>query len=182
MSAPQRQLKMRRPDLDRLPPLDMTAGYALRTWLPGDEQAWADIMNTGIGEGWTVELVQEKFTTRPSFIPDAVFFATYAGQPVGTATAWRVPETETQQGYVHMVCVLPEHRGHNLGYLTTLATLHWFKQHSFTYAILETDDFRLPAIKAYLRLGFAPVIEPGYDDMRQRWEKIMQEMSQTRNA
>ena len=182
MSAPKRQLKMRRPDLLDLPALVISPGYALRTWLPGDEQAWADIMNTGIGEGWTVDLVREKFSTLPQFTPDAVFFATRDGQPVGTATAWRVPESETRQGYVHMVCVLPEHRGHNLGYLTTLATLHWFKQHGFSHAILETDDFRLPAIKAYLRLGFAPVIEPGDDEMRQRWDRIMRALSQTSSA
>ncbi len=167
------QLQMLRPHLRDLPPLGIPAGYALRTWQAGDEQAWADIMNTGIGD-WTVDKVQQFFIGRPQFSPDAVFFAAQNGQPVGTAAAWRIPETETRRGYVHMVCVLPEHRGRNLGYLVTLATLHWFLQHGFVEALLETDDWRLPAIRSYLRLGFVPITED--DEMRARWRKVMAEL------
>jgi mycothiol synthase len=165
---------MLRPHLRDLPALAMPAGYTMRTWRPGDEQAWADIMNTGIGSDWTAEKVTQHFTSKPQFAPGAVFFAVRGDQPVGTAAAWRVPETETRRGYVHMVCVLPEHRGRNLGYLVTLATARWFQQHGFEEALLETDDWRVPAIRSYLRLGFAPVTDD--DEMRQRWRKVMAEL------
>ena len=174
-----RQLQMLRPDLERLPDQRIPAGYALRTWLPGDEQAWASIMNTGIGADWTAAKVAEQFSTRPQFTPDAVFFAILGGRPVGTAAAWRIPETETRQGYVHMVCVLPEHRGKGLGYLVTLATLHWFKQHGFASVLLETDDWRLAAIRVYLQLGFAPRFDTGDAEMAERWQKVMGMLSST---
>ena len=35
---------------------------------------------------------------------------------------------------------------------------------------LTTDDFRIPAIRAYLKMGFVPVISS--EDLRIRWEKI----------
>lgn len=167
------QLQMLRDDLENLPPLSLPDGYALRTWLPGDEQAWADIMNTGIGSDWTAGSVREKLCDRPQFIPDAVFFVTCAGQPVGSATAWRWPEDDYQRGYVHMVCVAPEHRGRNLGYLVTLATLHWFKAHGRSSARLETDDWRLAAVRSYLRLGFHPAYDAANAEMAGRWTSVM---------
>ena len=174
-----RQLQMLRSGLERLPDPLVPAGYALRTWLPGDEQAWANIMNSGIGADWTAAKVAELFSTRPQFSPHAVFFTTQAGQPVGTAAAWRLPETETRQGYVHMVCVLPQHRGKGLGYLVTLATLHWFKQHHFESVLLETDDWRLAAIRTYLQLGFTPRYDAGDAEMAERWQKVMGMLSST---
>jgi mycothiol synthase len=164
------QLRMIRPHLRDLPTVALVEGYALRTYQAGDEQAWGDIMNTGIGSEWTVEKVRQDLTQQPQFLADGLFFVTHAGQPVGSACAWRVPPEEMRQGYVHMVCVLPEHRGRELGYAVTLAVLHWFRQQGFESAVLQTDDWRLAAIKAYLRLGFEPEILN--DEMRQRWVAV----------
>jgi mycothiol synthase len=38
----------------------------------------------------------------------------------------------------------------------SLAALHEFVRLSCADAVLETDDFRVPAIKVYLSLGFRP--------------------------
>lgn len=73
-----------------------------------------------------------------------------------------------------MVCVRPEHRGHRLGYWLTLATLHYFRDHGFQQAILDTDDFRLPAIREYLDLGFEP--EYTHPSHTERWERIRAEL------
>jgi len=51
-----RQLRMLRPNLDDLPPIFLPDGVDIRTYRRGDEQAWAEIMNTGIGEHWTADL------------------------------------------------------------------------------------------------------------------------------
>ena len=40
----------------------------------------------------------------------------------------------------------------------------------FETAYLTTDDYRIPAIKCYLRAGFEP--EMTEDDHPERWEKI----------
>jgi mycothiol synthase len=164
------QLRMNRPDLDNLPPVAVPPGYAFRTYRDGDEAAWGAIMNTGIGSDWTVEKVKEQVTRAPQFVADGLYFATLADQAVGSTCAWRENAAEWKNGIVHMVCVLPEQRGHGLGCQLTLAVLHWFRAHGFERATLTTDDWRLSAIKAYLALGFLPDIHTS--EMKQRWTAV----------
>lgn len=168
----QRQLRMIRPNLDNLPPVIVPNGCQIRTYLPGDEAAWAEIMNTGIGTGWSVEMVKDQLISQPQFDAKGLFFAICNGHPIGSACAWRGSLEEQVMGNVHMVCVLPEARGNNLGYLLTLAVLHRLKQQGFRQADLLTDDFRIPAIRSYLRLGFEPFC---YDETDvERWGKVME--------
>lgn len=168
------QLRMFRSNLEGLPELALPEGYRLRTYQPGDEDAWARIMNQGIGTDWTAERCRQELIDRPQFTPDRLFFVVAKGEPVGSACAWVWDPSERETGYVHMVCVVPEHRGRRLGYLLTLATLHWFRDHGFRHAILDTDDFRLPAIKEYLNLGFVPLLRE--DSHLERWQKVAAEL------
>lgn len=163
------QLRMVRRDLDNLPELEMPDGCGIRTYAPGDEEAWAEIMNTRIGD-WTAEKCRKELISQPQFLPDGLFLATFEGKPVGSACAWRKSPDGWQEGWVHMVCVLPEHRGKRLGRTLILAVLHYFHARGFRQAWLDTDDWRLPAIKSYLRLGFEPHC---YDDSHPaRWQAV----------
>ena len=38
-------------------------------------------------------------------------------------------------------------------------------------AFLSTDDFRLPAIRTYLKLGFEPYLV--HENQRERWRKVL---------
>lgn len=167
------QLNMIHRKLGELPEIVVPEGYGLRTWLPGDEAAWAEIMNAGVGQ-WTVEHVRERLVDMPQFAPDQVFFATHEGRAVGSACAWRLEPDERRKGYLHMVCALPEHRGQGIGRLVTLAVLHWFRDHGFEEVWLSTDDHRIPAVKSYLRLGFEPYIPD--DAFRARWDAVLQQI------
>ena len=172
MESP-RQLHMVIRDLANLPEIEIPEGYELRTYLPGDEQAWADIMNTGIGE-WTAEKCRERLITQPQFLPDGLFFVTFQGKPVGSACAWRKSLDEWKVGILHMICVLPEHRSKRLGYVLNLAVLHYLRDHGFGEAWLSTDDFRIPAIKSYLRIGFEPHV---FDDLHEkRWQEVFRKI------
>jgi hypothetical protein len=42
-------------------------------------------------------------------------------------------------------------------------------------AVLETDDFRLPAVRTYLRLGFVP--EPRTPGEARRWSKVLRNLA-----
>ncbi|MHB0998682.1 MAG: GNAT family N-acetyltransferase [Armatimonadota bacterium] len=166
-----KQLRMDLHDLSKLPDVEMPEGYAIRTYQQGDEEAWAQIMNTGIGE-WTAESTVQELTSKPQFLPDGLFFATINVDPVGSACAWRMSADEKAHGFLHMVCVLPEHRGKQLGYMVTLSVLRYFRDNGYKDVTLTTDDWRIPAIKSYLRLGFEPYY---YDDShRERWKAIME--------
>jgi mycothiol synthase len=175
--APQ-QLRMRRPDLEDLPPLQVASGYALRTYLPGDEHAWAAIMNTGIGHGWTAETARQRLFGQPQFDPMSTFFAVALdGSPVGSACVWTERPAERCMAVVHMVCVLPEHRGNHLGQSVTLATLYRMRERGFLQAKLSTDDWRIPAIKEYVRLGFLPVLHVEQEDHNGRWAAVLEHIT-----
>jgi len=167
---PERQLRMVRPDLERLPGIEVPAGYVLRTYRPGDEAAWCEIMNTGIGTDWTAGKCRVELTEREPFLPDGCFFVTNSGEAVATACAFDVQPEGFDAAQVHMVCAKPAHRGLGLGRLVTLAVLHYMREHGYGAAFLGTDDFRVPAIKTYLGLGFVPdYIE---DSHRKRWSAV----------
>lgn len=185
MNEPKRrQLRMLRPHLDDLPALDVPAGFRLRTYRPGDEPAWADIMESagGVGKGWTLERVRDRMIEREQFDADGTFFATSdaeGGLPVASAAAWRANAAECVMGNVHMVCALESHRGRGLGRLVTLAVLHRLRDRGFRRADLATDAWRLAAIKSYLGLGFVPVYPPdpdGIDLHEPRWSAIFTQL------
>ena len=39
-----------------------------------------------------------------------------------------------------------------------------------TWAVLQTDDFRIPAVKTYLKLGFEPLIV--HENQPKRWKDV----------
>lgn len=154
-------------------------GYGLRTYREGDERAWGEIMESqeGIGSGWTVERVRASMMEKAQFEAEGLFFVTSDGEdgrPVASATAWRNPAAGERTGYVHMVCALPKHRGRGLGRLATLATLHYMRERGDQDVLLETDDFRIAAVKTYLGLGFVPVyVEDAASDHVVRWSAVL---------
>ena len=175
MESP-KQLHMVHRNLGRLPDIKITEGYELRTYQAGDEQVWADIMNTGIGE-WTAEKCRENLTSKPQFLPDGLFFVTFQGKPVGSACCWRRSADEWKVGWLHMVCVLPEHRSKQLGHILNLAVLHYFRNRGFKEVWLSTDDFRIAAIKSYVRIGFEPNI---FDQSHaERWKAVLQQIRES---
>ncbi len=173
---PAPQLAMLRPDLKPLPRLSTPPGVGIRTFRPGDEAAWAAIMEGSLGSDWTPEKVREKLTGRPQFDPKGLFFAILNGRPVGSACAWRAAPEEQVRGNVHMVAVIPEARGLGLGKLLTLKVLLYMRRRGMREADLVTDDFRIPAIRAYLSLGFRPVHT--HESHAARWEAVMRQIAE----
>ena len=170
-----RQLRMVRPNLENLPELELPVGYGIRTYHKGDETHWAHIISDSFGgRERTAQDTENEITNRDVFLPDGLYFATHRGIPVGTACAWRQSVDEEDVGYVHMVGVVAEHTGHKLGKWVSLAVLCYFRDNNFKCSILDTDDFRIPAIKTYLNLGFIPVyVEDGQPE---RWRNIFKKL------
>jgi mycothiol synthase len=145
------QLRMVRRDLENLPTLQYPDGYYIRTYRKGDEEHWARIMDTAfVDQGRTVQDTYADVINQPDFDPDGFCFVICEGLPIGTACAWKRCSRGEQIGYIDMLAVLPEHTGHKLGKWLTLFLLHYFKAQSMVYVMLDTDDFRLPAIKNYV--------------------------------
>ena len=158
------------PSLAGLPAAEVADGYRLRTYQPGDESAWCRLVNECIGGECTEEQCRRELTGQPWFDPADLFFVGQEGEVVGTACALRRPDLGVEVGYVHMLAVLPEHRGSRLGRTLTLAVLHRLREAGYRSAILQTDDWRLAAIKTYLSLGFRP--EMTDESHEGRWREV----------
>lgn len=154
--APQPQLVMVLESLARLPALEMPDGYAVRGSLPGDEAAWERIIAASFGGEHHFD---EGMASDGAYAPERVWFIVGAeGELVATASAWYRPAWEANTGYLHMVGLLPEQAGKKLGRYVSHAALLQMAREGRTRAVLHTDDFRVPAIKTYLGLGFVPAM------------------------
>ncbi len=115
--------------------------------------------------GW----YQREMQGHPSYLPERVLFVCDSdGTTCGTASAWRQAPFGEDVGYLHMVAVRPGHTGSRLGGTVSLAVLHRLRSEGVDSVFLLTDDFRLPAIKTYLRLRFVPYIQ--YSNHSARWD------------
>ena len=101
---------------------------------------------------------------------DKCFFLTVGGKPAATITV--ICDKDKRDGYIHMVACKPHFRGKGLGHLLNSVALYTLKTEGMETASLTTDDWRIPAIKTYLKAGFYADLET-HPDFPERWEKIM---------
>lgn len=73
-----------------------------------------------------------------------------------------------------MVGALSDHGGKGLGLQVSLAALYQMRRDGRLASILETDDFRIPAIKTYLKLGYKPLLI--HKNQGDRWSQIFKSL------
>ena len=163
----QPQLYMLRPDLTGLRPVECPAGYAVRCYRPGDARHWEAILKEAFGGEYSFDRV---LRCDVSFRPERLWFAAHDGTPVAAAGGFYRPSFIKDAGFLHYVAVLPAHRGVGLGSVVCLAALHQMVREGRGAAWLSTDDFRLPAVRTYLKLGFEPLLV--HENQRERWPAV----------
>lgn len=161
---------MRRPDLAGLPPVpDLPTDYEIRACDAGEAEALADLLSAAFPETqWTSERAVRDLLRAEDVVTTHII--THNGRLVATASSRLMPEAFPGSGYLHWVASHPDFRGRQLGRAATLAVLHEFVALGCEDAVLETHDFRLPALKTYLKLGFEPVMRD--NTHIPRWEEI----------
>jgi len=168
------QLQMLRPSLRGLPALELPAGCRLRSFKEGDEPAWNALLDAAFERAPGTTSFDRDMRADPEFRPDRMLFIECDGQAVATASAWFRPAYGARCGYVHWVGTHPAQRGKRLGHWISLAVLHKFLSDGRSAALLHTDDFRLPALSVYLKLGFRPAL--AHENQRARWQAVLQEL------
>lgn len=158
MTAMIPQLRMGITRFDTVVPPQLVPGYGLRTYRPGDEDAWIAMLNTGSFGVWDRARLDEFLGGARGEVPrDSIYFATVDDVPVGsTCLVIHTKEDGSTVPEVGWVVVHPDHQGHHLAQHLCSAVLLQIRDRGYEYAYLLTEDFRLPAIKTYLRLGFVP--------------------------
>jgi mycothiol synthase len=170
----QPQLHMFRPSLTQLPPLVLPEGYTLRAYAPGMGEAWGRIISESFNEPPTKFTFEKTMEKDAFFLPERVFFIVHEGEAVATAAAYCWPHVMPAAGMIHFVGALKGHTGKRLGYWVSLAAMRRMVVDGFDTAWLSTDDFRLPAIKTYLNLGFQPLLVHG--NQPERWRAVFRNL------
>jgi mycothiol synthase len=155
-----------------LPDVTLPAIYSLRTYQPGDEQAWIDLLDAAGFEGWDLEkftpYMAEPERQKGSYLAvhdTRLVAATFASQR----------HLDPPEGALDYVICHPDYRNQKLGRAVCTAVLKYLAGQAYETITLATDDWRLPAIKLYLNLGFKPVLARA--DMPSRWEKVYQQLA-----
>jgi mycothiol synthase len=158
-------------ELQAVPEHELKKDFGIRTYRDGDADAWIKACSDGLDTGsWTKEDFKDKMLGMEGVFPEGIFFVTDSdGDIAGTATG--VIKTEPEPGVLHMVCIRPEYRGKGLAKPLNAAVLNYLAGKGCRCITLNTDDFRIPAIKVYLSLGFRPILYD--DDMPGRWSSIL---------
>ena len=140
---------------DRVLPMEvkLPEGYAIRTYQPGDEDAWADLM-CAVGEQTSPADARAEFVRRylaDMSRADRLFFAVDAeGAVVGTAIAW-----DDGLRVLHWLAVHPDHQRRGLGKALCQTALRLFRREDNALPVyLHTQPWSWKAILLYIKLGF----------------------------
>lgn len=171
-SAPGQQLQMILPPAELLNPrpVDIPKGYSLRVYTPELLSDYTGLMGLAGFDGWTAERVDQVLHT---VLPDGFFLIIHNEKqtPVATAMATHKPTPiHPFGGELGWVAGHPEHGGRGLGTAVCAAVAKRYSEAGYTRVYLNTDDWRLPAIKTYLKLGWQPLLFA--PDMEERWRAV----------
>ena len=156
-------------DARRILAARMPNDFELRSYRPGDEDSWIELINTGeFGSDWDRPRFEEYMTGPERMVGSRV--AVRDGTIVA-ATFASVQAGMDDTGRVDFVTSLPRYRGMGLGRLVCSAVVRYLVDKGYSRVILFTDDWRLPAIGLYLSMGFRPQMTR--EDMPGRWEAAM---------
>lgn len=156
--------------LDAPPRVQLPSGYLLRTYQLGDEARFFKVMELAGWPGWSDEKLQP---WRERILPQGWFMVAHnaSSEVVATAMAFRDRlEFGRQGGEIGWVACIPGHRGKGLGMVVSAVATTRLIEEGYRYIHLYTEDWRLAALKTYLKLGYIPFLYA--PDMLERWRSI----------
>ena len=154
---------------------DLPEGVVIDTFAnrPDALNEWLDIVQYGLTNGVENEAFYKLCMTDREFYDEKLnFILVVDGNAAATITI--ICDDNKKQGYIHMVACKPEYRGRGLGTILNKIAMNTLIEQGMKTAYLTTDDWRIPAIKSYLRCGFKPDLST--DNFKERWDKIYAEI------
>lgn len=149
-------------------------GYSISNYsCEADKMAWVECCKNGLVDDDANEqtFMDIIVNGRPVDPFRDVFFIDYAGEHIGTVTAFTDPETNT--GDMHMVGIRTDFRGRKLSKYLSIITCKKLEAEGVKFILLTTDEWRKGAVKGYLNAGFLPV---EYDEgMEERWAAVLKD-------
>ena len=164
------QLQMVWPDhlLHKPPAVRLSPGYIMRTYQPGDEEHFFKLMELA---GWTDwdEKRLEPWYRRLLSEGWVMAFLKDSGRMVASCMALR-SEAYSSGGELGWLAGDPTHSGNGLGLAVSAAVTARFIEEGYRIIHLYSEDYRLAALKIYLKLGYVPFLYT--KEMSDRWSVI----------
>lgn len=157
------------PDKQVTPP-KLPQHYRLLRYVPGYEDQWVQLINSS-GEfvRWNRDTLSREVLS--GLLTDGGILVAAGDKLAACAAACSMRRFEPYAVLMYVV-VLPEHRNRGLGTAIITEALAVCQREGYPGVILHTDDFRVAAIKRYLKLGFVPDIELDHS-AKDRWKTIL---------
>ena len=165
------QLIMRWNNGGTLPDMPDFGEFSLRSFDGSDTdiEKWLDVVQYGLTEKREdAGFFASCMLSHKNLEFDKIFMVEHEGDAAATLTV--ICDYDKKEGYIHMVGCKPQYRGRGLGRALCVLSVRTLIISGMKTAYLTTDDFRIPAIKSYLRAGFFPDLST--EDFAIRWEKI----------
>ncbi len=154
-------------------PVPAAPGYQLTSYSPGREAEWIGLFNASEEFGvWDPQKLQQKLLC--GLISGGGVLAAAGNELVATASACQWPRF-LPMAVLEYVVVHPRFRGQGLGRLTVAEAMRCASAAGYPGMVLETDDFRLPAIRVYLKLGFKPDTH-ALPETEERWSRVLAQL------
>jgi mycothiol synthase len=173
-SRPQLQMIWPERLLDSPPEPQLPAGYRLRQYRPEDQEQYLELMAKAGFEDWDAERVRRM---NGDVLPGGFFVVEHGASRavVAAAVAGHSPDPlHPRGGELGWVAADPSHSGRGLGLAVCAAVVRRFIQAGYRRIYLRTDDWRLPALKTYLKLGFEPFLFA--DGVEERWRAVRESL------
>ena len=175
ISDPKPQLRMFFPSFLNPPDYTMLPkGFKSRQYRNNDLHNWLNLMNQNNQLGkWNRQriesiLIGQSFSTGQQFV-------FVKENLVACAGAYFRSQNQTKLWEIGWIATNPKYFGIGLGSHVIIRAIHFARFQTNYPIFLLTDDFRIPAISLYLKIGFLP---SNLDDeeILVRWEEIKQKI------
>lgn len=163
-------LKMWRPD-SPLPKVAVPSGFRVRLLRDNEGEDWCRCVLNDMGVDEVSQALFEKQMLNDPNVPKNSIFCVADKEDIPVATATAQFKIDLNAAYLHMVGVREDMRGKGLGFLVNAAAINQHRENGRPECFLTTHDWRLPALKQYVRLGFLPLIN--HESVRPRWKEIL---------
>jgi mycothiol synthase len=164
------QLLMGWPDIrisGPVPDINLSAGYQIRTFQPGDEWRLCELMTI---PGWPVWQTGMLAPWHKRMLPDGWHVAVEKNSGLITASCMAIwSDVYFGGGELAWLVTDPNHSGQGLATaLATAVTVHFIRT-KVNHIHLFTEHYRLAALKIYLQMGYVPLIKSA-DVLAPWWE------------
>ena len=169
------QLRMQFRAFAALEPVSLPPGYRLATLAERDASEWIAVLNaTGQLGAWDRARAERCLNDPRLVLPEGTYLIMDDDRAVATACTV-LPTPAEPRAELGWVAVDPGDQGRGLGLQVCRAVLWYARRRGWPAATLNTDDWRLPAIRTYLKFGFEP--ELTHDSHGARWREVRRRLA-----